>query len=74
MEVIVGGVYRHFKGNLYSLEGVATHSETGEKMVVYKALYGNHELYVRPYDMFISKIDKDKYPFSDQEYRFELVK
>ena len=74
MEVIVGGVYRHFKGNLYSLEGVATHSETGEKMVVYKALYGNHELYVRPYDMFISKIDKDKYPFSDPEYRFELVK
>lgn len=50
--VIVGGIYRHFKGNLYRVEGVARHSETSEEMVVYRALYGDGGLWVRPLSMF----------------------
>lgn len=73
MEVMVGRVYRHFKGNLYLVVGVATHSETEERMVVYKPLYGDFGLYVRPYDMFVEKTDKEKYPLVEQEYRFQLV-
>lgn len=73
MEVLVGRVYRHFKGNLYLVEGIATHSETEEKMVVYRALYGDFGLYVRPYGMFLEKTDKEKYPLVEQEYRFQLV-
>lgn len=73
MKVLVGRVYRHFRGNLYLVEGIATHSETEEKMVVYRALYGDFGLYVRPYDMFLEKTDKEKYPLVEQEYRFQLV-
>ena len=65
------GIYKHFKGDYYLVEDVATHSETGEKYVVYRALYGNNELYIRPYDMFFSKVDRKKYPDIKQEYRFE---
>lgn len=68
----IHGVYKHFKGDLYLVEGIATHSETKEKYVVYRGLYGNSELYIRPYDMFTSKVDKEKYPNIQQEYRFEL--
>jgi hypothetical protein len=73
MEVIAGGIYKHFKGNLYIVEGIALHSETMEKMVVYRALYDDFKLYVRPYDMFLEKTDKEKYPLVEQEYRFQLV-
>ena len=72
-EIIVHGVYRHFKGNCYYVEGVALHSETGEKFVVYRQLYGERELYIRPLEMFLSKTDKNKYPDCKQEYRFEPV-
>lgn len=51
---------------------MATHSETKEKYVVYRALYGDTNLYIRPYNMFLSKVDKEKYPNIKQEYRFEL--
>lgn len=72
MELKINGVYKHFKGDCYVVEDVATHSETKEKYVVYRGLYGNNELYIRPYDMFLSKVDKVKYPNVEQEYRFEL--
>ena len=72
MKPKIGGVYRHFKGNEYEVKAIATHSETGEKMVVYQALYGDNDMYVRTYDSFVSKVDKVKYPEVNQEYRFEL--
>lgn len=71
-ELKIKGVYRHFKGDLYFVEDVAIHSETMEKFVVYRALYGENGLYIRPYDMFLSKVDREKYPDVQQEYRFEL--
>ena len=71
-ELKVHGIYRHFKGDYYIVEGVGIHSETKEKYVIYRGLYGENELYIRPYDMFLSKVDKQKYPKVEQEYRFEL--
>lgn len=59
MSVVIGGIYEHYKGNRYEVVGVAKHSETLEKMVVYKALYGEDKLWVRPYDMFVEKIEKN---------------
>lgn len=72
--VLEGKIYHHFKGNDYEVLYIATHSETNEKMVVYKAMYGNYGVYVRPYDMFNSLVDIKKYPDIRQKYRFELKK
>ena len=72
MELVINGVYKHFKGDLYLVVDIATHSETKEKYVVYRGLYGKGELYIRPLDMFLSKVDKLKYPKANQEYRFQL--
>jgi len=73
-ELKIKGIYKHFKGDLYLVEDIATHSETREKYVVYRALYGDNGLYIRPYDMFMEKVDKEKYPEVEQEYRFEFYK
>ena len=71
--IVKGGLYRHFKGMYYYVLDVATHSETGELLVVYQKLYDNRDLYVRPLDMFLSDVDREKYPDVVQEKRFQLM-
>lgn len=71
-ELKIHGIYQHFKGDRYIVENIAIHSETRDKYVIYRALYGDNELYIRPYDMFLSEVDKGKYPDVKQKYRFEL--
>ena len=73
MNIEVGKKYRHFKGKEYEVIAIGKHSETLEEMVVYKALYGNGDVWIRPLEMFITKLDKEKYPNIDQEYRFKEI-
>jgi len=65
-------VYRHFKGDYYLTEDVATDSESGKAMVIYRKLYGDGSLWVRPLEMFMEEVDHAKYPDCKQKYRFEL--
>ncbi len=70
-ELVPFGVYRHFKGKYYLAEGIAINADTGEKTVVYRALYGERERFVRPLEEFLSPVDRNKYPDAKQFYRFE---
>lgn len=72
-ELVVHGVYQHFKGNKYIVEDVAIDSETDEYLVLYRALYGEGLLYARPMKMFLSPVDAEKYPDVKQKWRFELI-
>ena len=78
----IGDIVRHFKREnvdqstaeyLYKIIAFARHSETGEKLVIYQGLYPPYKTCARPYEMFISKVDVDKYPDVKQEYRFEVI-
>ena len=69
----IHGIYKHFKGKYFIVEDIAFDSETKEKMVVYRRLYDDKSLWVRPLDMFLSEVDHIKYPNVKQKYRFMLV-
>ena len=71
-ELKIKGIYRHFKGDYYLVEDIVKYSETKEEMVLYRQLYGENTLWVRPKEMFLSEVDHEKYPNVIQKYRFEL--
>lgn len=72
-EIKTGRVYRHFKGDFYLVEATAFDSETGEEVVIYRKLYEDGALWVRPLGMFLEEVDREKYPDAEQKYRFELI-
>ena len=73
MELQQNKVSRQFKCKKYRVLYLATTSETLEQLVIYQALYGDYEIFARPLEMFISKVDKERYPDASQEYRFECI-
>ena len=72
MEAVIGARYKHFKGGIYKVINIATCSETQEEYVVYKSEETN-KVWIRPYKMFCQKVDKEKHPEVEQEYRFEYI-
>ena len=72
-EIKAGEYYRHFKGGQYQVTAIARDANTEEKVVVYQALYGEEEFWVRPYEEFASEVDREKYPDAEQTWRFEKI-
>ena len=71
-EIKLHRIYKHFKGDYYLVEDIATDSETCKRVVIYRKLYDDGSLWVRPMEMFLSEVDHEKYPDCKQKYRFEL--
>lgn len=71
-ELKINGIYRHFKGDYYLVIDTAINSETEEVYVLYRCLYGDCKLFIRPIENFLSEVDHNKYPDVTQKYRFEL--
>ena len=69
-----GEVWKHFTNKLYKIIAIAEHTETKEKLVIYRALYGAYGIHARPLEMFMSKTDLFKHPEAEQEFRFALVR
>ena len=74
MDIVINGIYKHFKGHIYKVLYVAKDSESLDDVVVYQDTTDESKIWVRKKDMFLSKVDKVKYPNVEQEYRFELIK
>ena len=68
----IGRIYRHFKGDYYIIVDTALNNEDEKEYVIYRALYGEGQLFVRPLDDFTARVDKVKYPNCTQEHKFEL--
>jgi len=68
-----GEIYKHFKGNLYQVVTIAVHTETSDKLVVYKSIENPEKVFARPIDMFMSEVDRFRYPFVKAKYRFTLM-
>lgn len=73
-KIKINGIYRHFKGDYYLVIAKAINSETLEEYVIYRALYGNNDLWIRPLTLFLSEVDHKKYPNVKEKYKFELQK
>lgn len=72
-ELKIKGIYKHFKGDYYLVEDIVKDSETKQEMVLYRRLYEDGGLWVRPKEMFLSEVDHEKYPDATQKYRFEEI-